>query len=722
VTVTDEMSHVSVSHQGGFTELRIDNPDQSANVLNRPFLEAFGAALDQLEAERDGIEGVVVTSGKPTFCVGGDLNELLGAGREQAGEVFDYITQIKRQLRRLERFDRPVVAAINGLALGGGLEIALACHHRIAVKGARVGFPEVTLGLLPGAGGLTRSVRMLGITEAVYKLLISGKSYDAAAAAEMGLVDEVVDSTDELAVRAQAWIETKPELEKPWDTPGFELPGGSPSDHSFAMSLSGLAADVRRRLKGVDLPAPRAIIAAAVEGAQVDFENAQTIETRYFVELATGQIAQNMMRGNFFDLQTVNSGAARPDGFERFTAKKIGVLGAGMMGSAIAYVCARAGIDVVLKDVSAEVAEQGKGYSERLLGRAIEKGDGSEEEKREILARITATGDPEALRGCDSVIEAVLEEPDVKQAVFDEVDGMIEPDALLASNTSSIPISDLATKVSRPADFIGMHFFSPVDRMALVEIVVGAATNDETLARSFDLARQMGKTPIVVNDSRGFFTSRVIESFINEAIAMVGEGCNPLSVERAGSQAGYPAPPLRLMDQLTLTLLRRVRKQTRAATEAEGRPYHEHPAEPIIDHLIDDLGREGRSRGKGFYDYVDGRRVGIWPGLIEEYTNPEIDVPIEDMKERMLFLESIETVKCFEENVVRSAADANVGSLLGIGYPAWTGGTVQYMNGYPGGLRGFVARSTELAERYGSRFDPPPSLVASAEAGGTYTG
>ncbi len=710
-----------MSREADVAELRLDNPDGSANLVNRPFLAALGEALDRLEAERDAIAGVVVTSAKSTFCTGGDLNEIYDAGPAEAAEVFDYITAIKRELRRLERFDRPVVAAINGLALGGGLEIALACHRRIAVSRARVGFPEVTLGLLPGAGGLTRSVRMLGIKPALYELLLTGRTYDARAALELGVVDEVVESAEDLTARARAWIGSEPAFVKPWDGPGFVLPGGSPDDHDYAMSLAAVATDVRRRIKAVDLPAPRAIMAAAVEGAQVDFDTAQTIETRYFVELATGPIAKNMMRGNFFDLQTVNSGAARPAGIEPSTVGRIGVLGAGMMGAAIAYVCARAGMQVVLKDVALEFAERGKGYSEALLERAIERGSGTLADKEEVLARITPAADPEALRGCDAVIEAVLEEADVKHAAFAELEGIVEADALLATNTSSIPISELATKVARPTDFIGMHFFSPVDRMALVEVVVGEATSERTLARAFDLARQMGKTPIVVNDSRGFFTSRVIESFINEAIAMVGEGCNPLSVERAGSQAGYPAPPLRLMDQLSLTLLRRVRKQTRAATEAAGRPYHEHPAEPVIDHMIDDLGRGGRAAGGGFYDYVDGKRVGIWPGLAEEYARPGVEVPIEDMRERMLFLESIETVKCFEENVVRSAPDANVGSLLGIGFPAWTGGTVQYMNGYPGGLRGFVERADELSARYGGRFEPPPSLRAAVD-GGNYPG
>jgi 3-hydroxyacyl-CoA dehydrogenase/enoyl-CoA hydratase/3-hydroxybutyryl-CoA epimerase len=712
-------SHIGVEIDAGVCVLTIDDPLHSANVINAAFLDALTAALDSLEVRIDEIDGFVVASAKSTFCTGGDLNEIIEASAENAADLFAHVDRTKAVLRRLEMLGRPIVATINGAALGGGLEVALACHHRIAVVGAPVGLPEVNLGLLPGGGGVARTVRMLGIHPTLAKVLLSGRQYRGEAAVEVGLVDELVESPDELLAAARAWIAAKPVADQPWDRPDYRIPGGDPSDHNFAMGLSGLATNLRRDLKGVDLPAPRAILAAAVEGSQVDFDNAQRIESRYFVELATGQIAKNMIRGGFLDLQEVNSGAARPDGYERASVDRVGVLGAGLMGSAIAFVCAEVGIEVVLKDVSLEVAERGKGYAQKVLDRAVERGRRSEAEAATILARITPTAEAADLAGCEAVIEAVLETTEVKQAVFAEAEEFIKPDALLASNTSSIPITELAEGVARPADFVGMHFFSPVDQMQLVELVVGERTSDATLARAFDLARQMKKTPIVVNDSRGFFTSRVIESFLMESIAMVGEGCHPRSVERAASQAGYPVPPLQLMDQLTLTLLRQVSKETRAAQD-EADASEEHPGALTLDRVIDDLGRHGRAAGGGFYEYADGKRVGIWPGLIEAFETDSPPIPIEDMRERMLFSEALETVRCFDEGVLRSAADANVGSLLGIGYPRWTGGTVQYMNGYPGGLAGFVARADELAERYGARFEPPSSLRATAEAGDIY--
>ncbi len=712
-----ESGQIGLAIAAGVCTITIDDPSHSANVINASFLDALDAVLDRLDGELDGIDGIVLTSAKSTFCTGGDLNEIIEAEASRAATVFAHVERTKRILRRLELVGRPVVAAINGAALGGGLELALACHHRVAVATAPIGLPEVTLGLLPGGGGVVRTVRMLGIHPALSQVLLSGRQYRGEGAVKVGLVDSAVESPAELAAAARAWIQSRPEAVQPWDRPDFRIPGGDPDDHTFAMGLAALASSLRRDLKAVDLPAPRAIMSAAVEGAQVDFATAQTIESRYFVELATSQIAKNMIRGGFLDLQEVNSGAARPAGYERTTVGRVGILGAGLMGAAIAYVCAGAGIEVVLKDISLEIAERGKGYAQKSLDRAVERGRIDAAAAAAVLARITPTANAADLDGCEAVIEAVVERTEVKQAVFAEAEEFVEDDALLASNTSSIPITELAEEVARPDDFVGMHFFSPVDRMQLVELVTGANTSDATLARAFDLARQMGKTPIVVNDSRGFYTSRVIECFLMEAIAMVGEGCHPLSVERAAGQAGYPMPPLQLIDEGTLTLLRQVSRETRAAAGAVGA---EHPAAATLDRVIDELGREGRAAGAGFYDYAEGKRVGIWPGLVAAFAAPGPAVPLVDMKERMLFSEALETVRCFDEEVLSSAADANVGSLLGIGYPAWTGGTIQYMNGYPGGLEGFVARAEELAGRYGPRFEPPQSLREAARAGTGY--
>ncbi|QFU86402.1 3-hydroxyacyl-CoA dehydrogenase NAD-binding domain-containing protein [Amycolatopsis sp. YIM 10] len=707
----------------GIVVLTLDDPKQSANTMNADFRESLGVVVDRLEAEKDNITGVVLTSAKKTFFAGGDLNDLIQAKPENAAEITASSGTMKGQMRRLEQLGRPVVAAINGAALGGGLELALSTHHRIAadVKGSQIGLPEVTLGLLPGGGGVVRTVRLLGIQSALLNVLLQGQRHKPAKALELGLVDELVGSVDELLPKAKEWIKANPEAVQPWDVKGHKIPGGTPSNPKFAANLPAFPANLRKQIKGANMPAPRAILSAAIEGAQVDFDTAQLIETRYFVHLATGQVAKNMTKAFFFDLQHINSGGSRPDGFEKYTAKKVGVLGAGMMGAAIAYVSAKAGIDVVLKDVSQEAAEKGKGYAVKLEQKALSRGKTTQEKSDELLARIKPTGDPADFAGVDFVIEAVFESVELKHKVFGEIEGIVNPDAVLGSNTSTLPITSLAEGVQRTEDFIGIHFFSPVDKMPLVEIICGEKTSPATLAKVFDYTLQIRKTPIVVNDSRGFFTSRVIGTFINEAVAALGEGVEPASIEQAGAQAGYPAPPLQLMDELTLTLPRKIRLETKAAVEAEGGTWQGHASEAVIDRMVEEFDRKGRSSGAGFYEYDDeGKRTGLWPGLRDAFKSGTGDVPFEDLKERMLFAEALETVKCFDEGVLTSVQDANIGSIFGIGFPAWTGGVIQYINQYEGGLAGFVARARELAERYGDHFLPPESLVAKAEKGEIY--
>ncbi|MFJ6631882.1 3-hydroxyacyl-CoA dehydrogenase NAD-binding domain-containing protein [Streptomyces sp. NPDC091376] len=707
----------------GIVTLVLDDPDQSANTMNQAFRESIAAIADRAEAEKDSIRGIIFTSAKKTFFAGGDLKDMIQVGPEHAQQAFDMGMGIKRALRRIETLGKPVVAAVNGAALGGGYEIALACHHRIALDapGSKIGLPEVTLGLLPAGGGVTRTVRLMGIADALLKVLLQGTQYSPQRALENGLIHEVAATREEMLAKARAFIEAHPESQQPWDVKGYKIPGGTPSNPKFAANLPAFPASLKKQLNGAPYPAPRNILAAAVEGSQVDFETAQIIEARYFTELLTGQTAKNMIQAFFFDLQAVNSGANRPKGIEPREVRKVAVLGAGMMGAGIAYSCAKAGIEVVLKDVNADAAERGKAYSEKLLDKALSRGRTTEAKRAELLARITPTADPADLAGCDAVIEAVFEDPALKHKVFQEIQGVIEPDALLCSNTSTLPITLLAEGVDRPVDFIGLHFFSPVDKMPLVEIIKGEQTGEEALARAFDLVRRINKTPIVVNDSRGFFTSRVIGQFINEGVAMVGEGVEPTSVEQAAAQAGYPAKVLSLMDELTLTLPRKIRDETRRAVEEAGGTWTPHPADAVIDRLVDDFGRTGRSGGAGFYDYVDGKRAGLWPGLREHFGKPDVHVPFEDMKERMLFSEALDTVRCLEEGVLTSVADANIGSIMGIGFPAWTGGVLQYINGYDGGLPGFVARARELAEAYGERFAPPALLVAKAERGEVFT-
>jgi 3-hydroxyacyl-CoA dehydrogenase/enoyl-CoA hydratase/3-hydroxybutyryl-CoA epimerase len=703
----------------GIVTLTMDDPDQSANTMNEAYSTSMHATVERLYAEQGSITGVVLTSAKKTFFAGGDLKLMSKTGKADAAAITERANAMKADLRKLELLPKPVVAAINGAALGGGLEIALACKYRIALdaKGSQIGLPEVTLGLLPGGAGVVRTVRLLGIQNALLNVLLQGQRHKPAKAKEIGLVHEVVATPEEMITGAKAWIKANPDAVQPWEVKGYKIPGGTPSNPSFAANLPAFPSNLRKQLKGANMPAPRNIMAAAVEGSQVDFDTASLIETRYFVDLLTSQVAKNMIKAFFFDLQHINSGGSRPDGYEKYTAQKALVLGAGMMGAGIAYSCARAGIEVVLKDVTLEAAEKGKNYSVKILEKAVSRGKLTQDKADEVLARITPTEKPEDAAGCDLVIEAVFEDPALKHKVFQEIESFVNPDALLGSNTSTLPITGLAEGVQRQDDFIGLHFFSPVDKMPLLEIIRGARTSDATLAKAIDVAQQIKKTPIVVNDSRGFFTSRVIGTFLNEAVAMVGEGVAVSSIEQAGSQAGYPAPPLQLMDELTLTLPRKIRVETKAGIEAAGGTWVAHPSEAVIDKLVVDHDRKGRSSGAGFYEYADGKRTGLWPGLKEAFGSGSASIPFEDMKERMLFAEALETVKCFDEGVLTSIPDANIGSIMGIGFPPWTGGVIQYINGYEGGLAGFVARARELAERYGERFTPPASLVEKAEKG-----
>ncbi|KUI25526.1 3-hydroxyacyl-CoA dehydrogenase [Mycobacterium sp. IS-1496] len=701
----------------GIVTLTLDDPTGSANVMNDHYKSSMHNTVERLVAEKDSITGVVITSAKKTFFAGGDLKSMINTGPDDAAAVFENVEEIKADLRKLETLGKPVVAAINGAALGGGLEIALACHHRIAadVKGSVIGLPEVTLGLLPGGGGVTRTVRMFGIQKAFMEVLSQGTRFKPGKAKETGLVDELVGSIEELVPAAKAWIKANPEANtQPWDAKGYKMPGGTPSSPGLASILPSFPALLKKQLKGAPMPAPRAILDAAVEGAQVDFDSASRIESRYFTSLVTGQVAKNMIQAFFLDLQTINGGGSRPDGIAKTEIKKIGVLGAGMMGAGIAYVSAKAGYDVVLKDVSLENAQKGKAYSEKIEAKALERGKTTQERSDALLARITPTGDPADLKGVDFVIEAVFENQELKHKVFQEIEDVVEPNALLGSNTSTLPITGLATGVKRQEDFIGIHFFSPVDKMPLVEIIKGEKTSDEALARVFDYTMAIGKTPIVVNDSRGFFTSRVIGTFVNEALAMLGEGVEPASIERAGSMAGYPAAPLQLSDELNLELMQKIANETRKATEAAGGTHEAHPAEAVVNKMIE-IGRPSRLKGAGFYEYVDGKRTGLWPGLRETFESGTADIPLQDMIDRMLFAEAIETQKCLDEGVLTSTADANIGSIMGIGYPPYTGGSAQYIVGYEGALgtgkEAFVARARELAERYGDRFTPPESLT-----------
>jgi 3-hydroxyacyl-CoA dehydrogenase/enoyl-CoA hydratase/3-hydroxybutyryl-CoA epimerase len=696
----------------GVVTLCFDDPHQSVNTMNGRYLASMADRIARLRDLGEGLTGVVLTSAKKTFFAGGDLHDLIHATPAQAGEVTEFAARAKAQLRALETLGVPVVAALSGAALGGGYEIALAAQHRIALdrKHVRIGLPEVTLGLLPGGGGVVRSVRLLGLEPALSRVLLPGTAHSVQAALEFGLIDEVVEDETALREAALAWIAGHPGAVQPWDRPGFEIPGGDANDPAQAAQLPTLTASVRAQHRGNLPSAVRNILCAAVESTQVDIDSALAIETRYFVELACGQVSTNMIQGTFFDLQAVRAGASRPGGYPPHTVRSVAVLGAGMMGAGIALASALAGLDVRLKDVDLTAARKGRAYSEKYLAKQVARGAISDVAAAATLQRITPVAEVEQLRGVDVVIEAVFEDPDLKAAVFAEVTPVVG-DALLATNTSTLPISDLAKSVPRRDGFVGLHFFSPVERMDLLEIVAGDDTSDATLAKAFDIARTLGKTPIVVNDGRGFFTSRVILQRLIEAAAMIGEGIAPQSIERASLKAGYPVGTLSLLDELTLTLPRKIRGQFRAGAERNGERWIEHGGDAVLDTMIDRLGRPGRAAGAGFYDYVDGRRTDLWPALTDEFGPWQHPDELDDLVDRLLFAEAIETVRCFDTGILRSTADANVGSLLGIGFPTWTGGTSQFVSGYPGGGEAFAARARELADQYGPRFEPPASVL-----------
>lgn len=696
--------------------LTIDMPGQSANTMNSAFREALSETTARVKGDLDKIRGVIIASAKKTFFAGGDLKELHKVTRDDAQAFENMVNGLKADMRFLETTGKPVVAAINGTALGGGLEIALACHHRIVLDddSIQLGLPEVTLGLLPGGGGTQRLPRMIGL-EAAFPLLMEGKKVNPRAALKAGIVDEVAESVDDMMARARAFIDANPTCHQPWDQKGFKFPGGAPHHPAMAQKLAIAPAMLKQKTRGC-YPAPERILSAAVEGAQVDFDNGSLIETRYFAELVIGQVAKNMTGTFWFQLNAIKAGGSRPDGVEKETFRKVGVLGAGMMGAGIAYSTATRGIDVVLKDVSLENAEKGKAYSEKLLAKKVSRGRMTEEQKAAVLDRIRPTDFAGDLEGCDLVIEAVFEDSELKARVTQEAEPKLVTNGIFASNTSTIPITQLAEASAKPENFIGLHFFSPVDKMQLVEIIVGEKTSDDTLARSFDYVQQIGKIPVVVNDSRGFFTSRVFGTFVNEGICMLGEGIHPASVENAGLLSGMPVGPLAISDEVSMTLMQHIRNQSRKDTEAAGGTWNPHPAEAIIDAMVNEHGRKGKAAGAGFYEYPANGKKYLWPELEKLFVNPETarSVPLQELKDRILFIQAIETVRCLEEGVLRTVEDANIGSIFGIGYAPWTGGAIQFINQY--GVRAFAQRAAELADAYGERFAPPRLLLEKAES------
>ena len=693
----------------------MDMPGRSANVINDEFSKAMMTTVDKLEQE-DSLAGVIITSAKKTFLAGGDLEMLFQ--QEDPEATFKLVEKGKALSRKLETLGKPLVAAINGTALGGGLELALCCHYRIVIDNPKIkiGFPEVTLGLLPGGGGVARLPRLIGL-QSSFPFLMEGKQVNPIAAMEAGIIDELATDQKDMFEKAQDWILSNPGSAQPWDKKGYKMPGGTPQHPQIAQMLAIAPAMLKKKTMG-NYPAPEAIMTAATEGALVDFETASRIESRYFVKLVTGKVAKNMINAFWFQLNEINSGASRPKNVKPTETKKLGVLGSGLMGHGITYVSALAGLEVVMTDSSQEYAENGLSRIKTILNEGIKHGRTTKEKVDEILNRITATADYKKLADCDLIIEAVFEDRELKGKVTGMAENIMDSNGVFASNTSTLPITGLAERSIRPDSFIGIHFFSPVHKMKLVEIIIGGKTSAETIAKAFDYGLKIRKIPIVVNDSRGFYTSRVFSKYTNEGLALLAEGNHPQAIESAGKKAGMPVGPLAVTDEVNLGLVARIRNQTRKDMAEEGKELPPVPADAVIDLMTEQVNRLGRANGGGFYEYPENGKKYLWPDLQKHFPPAKSPLTQDEMIERMLFAQVIETIRCYEENVVTSVADANIGSIFGWGFAPFKGGTLQFINDY--GIQEFEKRAQELVKKYGARFAPPKLLVEMAANNQTF--
>lgn len=696
----------------GIVTVTIDQSARKMNVIGEGFTEAFAALTDSFTSD-ESAKGLILTSAKDSFVVGADIDQL--SRIETAEQAFDLVEDLKGSLRKLETSGKPVVAAMTGTALGGGLEIALACHYRISVDSlkTKLGLPEVKLGLLPGGGGTQRLPRLVGIQKAL-ELMTQGLELRPKAALDVGLIDATATDNEDMLAQAKEWIKANPKAQQPWDKKGFKIPGGN-SMHPKVVQVFSIAPAMSNQKSHGNYPAITHIMSSVFEGCIVDIDTGLKIESRYFVACVLSPVSKNMISTLWTQLNSIKKGQSRPDGFEHYKTKKVGILGAGMMGAGIAYVSAKAGLDVVLLDTELAGAEKGKAYSSNLLDKAISRKRSTEDKKQALLARIHPTVSYDDLKDCDLIIEAVFENRDIKAKCTQQSEAVIPESAVYASNTSTLPITGLAEASKRPQQFIGLHFFSPVDKMPLVEIIVGEKTDDETLAKAFDYVLQIGKTPIVVNDSRGFYTSRVFGTYVSEGVAMLGEGVHPRSIEVAGMKTGMPMPPLALQDEVSLSLALHVIEQQQKDMQAEGKTMVMPPSYDILSAFVKEYDREGKKNGKGFYEYPKKGDKHLWPELVNLYPTTTEQPSQKDLVDRLMFIQANESAKCYEENVVRSVADTNIGSIFGWGFAPHQGGTLQFINAM--GVEQFVSRSRELAKQYGERFEPANILVEMAEKG-----
>ena len=703
----------------GIVTLTWDVPGKPVNLLSMVSVADLGKAVEAITADKS-VKGVVITSAKDgNFCAGADLDEMAAAagkaGAEAAKTAFALIMNVHQTFRKLETCGKPVVAAINGTALGGGLETALSCHYRIAADDpkSRVGFPEAQVGLIPGAGGTQRLPRMIGAMAAL-PFLLESKRIDVQTALGMGILNKVVPA-GELIAAAKAWIKSNPGSTQPWDKKDFRIPGGGPFSASGAQVFTVGNAMLRQKTYD-NYPAQRFIMSCAYEGLLVDIDTALKIEARYFVKSLLSPTSRNMIRTLFQSMQELGKGARRPPKEAPVEVKRLGVVGAGVMGAGIAYVSALAGIDVSLVDTTQEKADAGKDHATKLLDYEISRGRSTPEKKTDVLSRIHATADFSALNDADLVIEAVFEDRTVKSEVTKKVDAVTKDTAVYGSNTSTLPISGLAEASSRPQSFIGIHFFSPVERMGLVEIILGKATSPRALAAAIDYVRKIRKTPIVVNDARGFYTSRCFGTYTQEGLRMVAEGIWPPLVENAGRMAGMPMGPLEVLDSVGVdTALKIVRASRKEVTKSD-KPD---AVEDLMAWIVETVGRPGVKGGKGFYEYdARGKRVRLWPGLLTRRKDWNKQANVKELETRLLTLQALEAARCFEEGVITDPRDADVGAILGWGFAPYSGGPISYIDTI--GPAAFVKRCEGLAAKYGDRFTPNALLKDMAAKGDSF--
>ncbi len=685
--------------------LTLDMDNREENVMNQKIWSAFVPVLQQLKVEKKQgrLRGVILASAKKTFMAGGDLEYIYQA--EDAAEIFAAAEGMKTFLRDLESPGVPVVAAINGSALGAGFELALGCHHRIVLDNPKiqVGLPEVEIGLIPAGGSIVRLMWLLGIEKA-FPILAGGKRYDPRGALQAGIVDELSASPKETLQKAKAWLMRTREGRRPWDTPGRVIPGGSAREPATARKIMAFSAALNGQ-NFDNYPAPRAILHILTEASKVGFDVACRLESRYYTELVRSRQCKNMVKAFWFDANYIKAGNDRPKGYGRFRPQTVGVIGAGTMGSGIALTCLQNGLSVVLKDVSQPIAARGVEFIRQRLDEQVANSTLLQEERDALLKKIQATDNPADFQSCDLVIEAVFESRQVKQKVVREAESCLEEQAFIASNTVSIPITTLADACAQPGRFIGLHFFHPVTDTRLVEIVRGKETSEETIARAFDFVRAIGKTPILVKDIWGFYAARVQNTYILEGIAMLQEGYPAAVIENLGLQAGMPKSPLALADELGLELVLRYEQQ--AATHY-GPKYIQHPAADLARSFLDTLRRPGKARQEGFYTYTADGRKHLWPEMQDVLPAVHPDYQRQEVIDRLLIVQVLEAVWCMQEGVIQSVAAANLGSIYGWGFPACKGGVIQFIEDY--GREAFVEKCRELEQRFGPRFKVPKFL------------